>query len=168
MLITTQNLTKKYGNKIAVNQLDLAIPQGALVAYLGTNGAGKSTTINMLVGLLKPTGGIISYAKDLKIGVVFQNSVLDDHLTVSVMVISGLIGVATFIFQTDLNYFVALIVHFIITVLLVAVMIVVNHWGITLQSLWLIVVAYVIIWIVLRFQQESDVREINAKLNKRK
>lgn len=83
MLITTQNLTKKYGNKIAVNQLDLAIPQGALVAYLGTNGAGKSTTINMLVGLLKPTGGIISYAKDLKIGVVFQNSVLDDHLTVS-------------------------------------------------------------------------------------
>ncbi|MCH3911646.1 MAG: ABC transporter ATP-binding protein [Limosilactobacillus oris] len=83
MLITTQNLTKKYGNKIAVNQLDLAIPQGALVAYLGTNGAGKSTTINMLVGPLKPTGGIISYAKDLKIGVVFQNSVLDDHLTVS-------------------------------------------------------------------------------------
>ena len=83
MLITTQNLTKKYGSKIAVNQLDLAIPQGALVAYLGTNGAGKSTTINMLVGLLKPTGGIISDAKDLKIGVVFQNSVLDDHLTVS-------------------------------------------------------------------------------------
>ena len=83
MLITTQNLTKKYGNKIAVNQLDLAIPQGALVAYLGTNGAGKSTTINMLVGLLKPTGGIISYSKGLKIGVVFQNSVLDDNLTIS-------------------------------------------------------------------------------------
>ena len=83
MLVTTPNLTKKYGSKIAANQLDLAIPQGALVAYLGTNGAGKSTTINMLVGLLKPTGGIISYAKDLKIGVVFQNSVLDDHLTVS-------------------------------------------------------------------------------------
>ena len=88
--------------------------------------------------------------------------------TISVMVISGLIGVATFIFQTDLNYFVALIVHFIITVLLVAIMIVVNHWGITLQSLWLIVIAYVVIWIVLRLQQERDVREINAKLNKRK
>ncbi|MCD7124812.1 DUF3021 domain-containing protein [Limosilactobacillus caviae] len=88
--------------------------------------------------------------------------------TISVMVISGIIGVATFIFQTDLNYFGALIVHFIITVLLVAVMIVVNHWGITLQSLWLIVIAYVVIWIVLRLQQERDVREINAKLNKRK
>ncbi|MBC8743750.1 ABC transporter ATP-binding protein [Lactobacillus sp. Marseille-P7033] len=83
MLITTQNLTKKYGNKIAVDQLNLAIPQGVLVAYLGTNGAGKSTTINMLVGLLKPTGGIISYSKGLKIGVVFQNNVLDDNLTVS-------------------------------------------------------------------------------------
>lgn len=82
MLITTKNLSKKYGNKLAVDNLDLAIPQGALVAYLGTNGAGKSTTINMLIGLLKPTSGAISYAKGLKVGVVFQNGVLDDNLTV--------------------------------------------------------------------------------------
>lgn len=88
--------------------------------------------------------------------------------TISVMLISGLIGVATFIFQTDLNYFVALVLHFIITVLLVLIMIMVNHWGINWQSLWLIVIAYVFIWIVLRLQQERDVREINAKLNKRK
>lgn len=88
--------------------------------------------------------------------------------TISVMLISGLIGVATFIFQTDLNYFVALIVHFIITVLLVLIMIIVNHWGINWQSLWLIVIAYVVIWIVLRLQQERDVREINERLSKRK
>ena len=82
MLIETQGLTKKFGNKIAVNKADIQIKQGQLVAYLGTNGAGKSTTINMLTGLLKPTSGIISKASNLKIGVVFQNSVLDNVLTV--------------------------------------------------------------------------------------
>ena len=82
MLIEAQGLTKKFGNKIAVNKADIQIKQGQLVAYLGTNGAGKSTTINMLTGLLKPTSGIISKASNLKIGVVFQNSVLDNVLTV--------------------------------------------------------------------------------------
>ncbi|WP_419513524.1 ABC transporter ATP-binding protein [Lactobacillus kimbladii] len=82
MLIETQGLTKKFGNKIAVNKADIQIKKGQLVAYLGTNGAGKSTTINMLTGLLKPTSGIISKASNLKIGVVFQNSVLDNVLTV--------------------------------------------------------------------------------------
>ena len=82
MLIETQELTKKFGDKIAVNKADIQIRRGQLVAYLGTNGAGKSTTINMLTGLLKPTSGIISKASNLKIGVVFQNSVLDNALTV--------------------------------------------------------------------------------------
>ena len=82
MLIETFNLTKKYGKKLALNKVNLKINRGQLVAYLGTNGAGKSTTINILIGLLKPTSGTITYAKDLKIWVVFQNSVLDDVLTV--------------------------------------------------------------------------------------
>lgn len=82
MLIETFNLTKKYGKKLALNKVNLKINRGQLVAYLGTNGAGKSTTINILIGLLKPTSGTITYAKDLKIGIVFQNSVLDDVLTV--------------------------------------------------------------------------------------
>ena len=82
MLIETQELTKKFGDKIAVNKADIQIKRGQLVAYLGTNGAGKSTTINMLTGVLKPTSGIISKASNLKIGVVFQNSVLDNALTV--------------------------------------------------------------------------------------
>ena len=60
MLIETHELTKRFGNKIAVNKADIQIKRGQLVAYLGTNGAGKSTTINMLTGLVKLTSGIIS------------------------------------------------------------------------------------------------------------
>lgn len=70
MLIETYNLTKKYGKKLALNKVNLKVDRGQLVAYLGTNGAGKSTTINILTGLLKPTSGTITYAKDLKIGLM--------------------------------------------------------------------------------------------------
>ncbi len=82
MLMKTQNLTKTYGEKTVVNQLNLEIPKGSLVAYLGTNGAGKSTTIKMLTGLLAPTSGKVILASNLKIGIVFQDSVLDEELTV--------------------------------------------------------------------------------------
>lgn len=82
MLIETHNLTKNYGNRPALNGVDLKIGKGQLIAFLGTNGAGKSTTINILTRLLKPTSGTISYAANLKIGVVFQTSVLDDKLSV--------------------------------------------------------------------------------------
>ncbi|TSO26455.1 ABC transporter ATP-binding protein [Lactobacillus sp. LL6] len=82
MLIEVQNLTKKYGEKFALNNVNLKIDEGQLLAYLGTNGAGKSTTINILTGLLTPTTGIIKMKKNLKIGVVFQDSVLDESLTV--------------------------------------------------------------------------------------
>lgn len=82
MLIETYSLTKRYGKKLALNNIDIKIDKGQLVAYLGTNGAGKSTTSNILTGLLKQTSGTITYAPNLKIGVVFQDSVLDDNLTV--------------------------------------------------------------------------------------
>ena len=81
MLIQTQNLTKRYGDKTVVQQLNLSIPQGQLVALLGPNGAGKSTTIKMLTGLLSPSeGSIIFQGQQLsrsdyqrQLGVVFQD-----------------------------------------------------------------------------------------------
>lgn len=62
--------------------MNLEIEEGSFTAILGPNGAGKSTTIKMLMGLLEPTSGIIKYKKGVKLGVVFQGSVLDDLLTV--------------------------------------------------------------------------------------
>ena len=82
MLVQVKNLTKVYGDKVAVNKLDIQIERGSFTAILGPNGAGKSTTIQMLIGLLQPTSGQITYAEHTKLGVVFQNSVLDANLTV--------------------------------------------------------------------------------------
>lgn len=55
--IETQNLTKRYKEKTAVNNLDLTVREGELYGLLGVNGAGKSTTIKMLSTLTQPTGG---------------------------------------------------------------------------------------------------------------
>ncbi len=82
MLVETKNLSKVYGDKVAVNGLDVQIERGSFTAILGPNGAGKSTTIQMLIGLLQPTSGQICYAEKSRLGVVFQNSVLDARLTV--------------------------------------------------------------------------------------
>lgn len=81
-MLETSNLTKVYGNQVAVNNLNVAIEAGSFTALLGPNGAGKSTTIQMLIGLLRPTSGQVRYRKNIKLGVAFQNSVLDDRLTV--------------------------------------------------------------------------------------
>ena len=61
--IETKNLTKKYKDKVAVNNLNLKINEGELFALLGTNGAGKTTTIKMLSGLILPTEGEITINK---------------------------------------------------------------------------------------------------------
>jgi len=58
-MIEIEDLTMRFGDLCAVDQLNLSIPQGQLFAFLGPNGAGKTTTIKMLTGLLKPTSGRI-------------------------------------------------------------------------------------------------------------
>ena len=60
--IQTWNLTRRYGDLIAVDRLDLTVPRGVIFGFLGPNGAGKSTTINVLTGLLPPTAGTATVA----------------------------------------------------------------------------------------------------------
>jgi ABC-2 type transport system ATP-binding protein len=58
-MINITNLSKKYGNYAAVNDLNLQINDGELFGFLGPNGAGKTTTIKMITGILRPTAGEI-------------------------------------------------------------------------------------------------------------
>jgi ABC-2 type transport system ATP-binding protein len=57
LIIKTTNLTKVFGKKTVVNNLALAVPKGSICGFLGSNGAGKSTTIKLLLGLVKPSSG---------------------------------------------------------------------------------------------------------------
>ncbi len=89
--IEVQNLTKKFGDFTAVDNVSFSVPAGELFAFLGPNGAGKSTTIKMLTTLLHPTSGSIAVhghspvtqanAVRQSFGIVFQDPSLDDELT---------------------------------------------------------------------------------------
>ena len=91
-IITIDHLSKQFGEVKAVQDLSFRVREGELFAFLGVNGAGKSTTIHIMCGQLKKDGGkIVIDGADLdggadpvkqKLGVVFQNSVLDGALTV--------------------------------------------------------------------------------------
>lgn len=56
-IIETKGLTKRYGNKAALDDLSITVSKGEILGYLGPNGAGKTTTIRLLLGLIKPTSG---------------------------------------------------------------------------------------------------------------
>lgn len=92
-VIKIENLTKSFGEVHAVNGLSFSVKKGELFAFLGVNGAGKSTTISIICGQLQKDGGKV-YVNGLdaengggekikrSLGVVFQNSALDKTLTV--------------------------------------------------------------------------------------
>ena len=61
-MIQTKQLTKKFGNVLAVDQLDLDVKEGEVFGFLGPNGAGKTTTVRMLTSLIGPTSGTGSVA----------------------------------------------------------------------------------------------------------
>ena len=89
--ISVRNLRKMYGNKAAVDGLNLEVPRGCFFGFLGPNGAGKSTTIRMLTGLVPPASGEIELLgmkmpdQELEIkkrvGLVPDESLLFDRLT---------------------------------------------------------------------------------------
>ena len=58
-VIQVENITKKYGSFVAVNDISFEIDEGEIVGFLGPNGAGKSTTMNMITGFIEPTSGKI-------------------------------------------------------------------------------------------------------------
>jgi len=61
MSLAVQQLTKQFGNHTAVNQLSFTVQKGQVFGLLGRNGAGKSTTIKQILGLVDPTSGTIQW-----------------------------------------------------------------------------------------------------------
>jgi ABC-2 type transport system ATP-binding protein len=89
--ISVKNLTKRFGELTAVDNISFDVPAGSIFAFLGPNGAGKTTTIKMLTTLLHPTSGTLTlngldpvkhpHQVRQSFGIVFQDPSLDDELT---------------------------------------------------------------------------------------
>ena len=90
-MIETSDVTKRYGDFVAVDSVNLKVPRDSVFGVLGPNGAGKTTLISMLCTILRPTSGravvngydVVKNSKDVRasIGIVFQSRALDDMLT---------------------------------------------------------------------------------------
>ena len=88
-MITFSGVSKNYGDKQAVKELDLAFEKGKVTALLGENGAGKTTSISMALGLVKPTEGSVtiggaragSRAARQRVGAMLQSAELPEQLT---------------------------------------------------------------------------------------
>src|SRR3954471_13133892 len=103
-VLEIKNLTKKFGDFIAVDNMSLVIQEGEIFGFLGSNGAGKSTTINMISGLLRNNSGeihilgknIASHSKFAKmnIGIVPQDLAIYEDMTAyeNVRFFAGLYG----------------------------------------------------------------------------
>ncbi len=90
-MIQTENLTRTFDGKVAVDHISFTIPQGQICGYLGPNGAGKTTTVKMLTGMLRPTEGralvagydVVEQSLEMKrkIGYVPESGALYENLT---------------------------------------------------------------------------------------
>jgi len=99
-VLEIQNLTKKFGDFIAVDNMSLSVAEGEIFGFLGANGAGKSTTINMIAGLLRSNDGTIEilgknsrFAK-MNLGMVPQDLAIYEDMTAfeNVKFFAGLYG----------------------------------------------------------------------------
>lgn len=114
--IEVQNLTKKFGDFISVNSISFTVKKGEVFGFLGANGAGKSTTIRMLCGILKPTSGdaivggfsVMNQAEKvkLKIGYMSQKFSLYNDLTVeeNINFFAGVYGIEKNILKERKNW----------------------------------------------------------------
>jgi len=120
-IIDAENLTKKFGNFIAVNNITFEVKQGEIFGFLGANGAGKTTAIKMLCGLLSPTSGkatvagfnVFKETEKIKknIGYMSQRFSLYEDLTVAenIEFYGGVYGLRKNVIKEKTDYFLKLL-----------------------------------------------------------
>lgn len=97
-----------------------------------------------------------------------HNMTVSTTSVITVFIISGLIGELSFVFQTELPYSIALVIHLIGTFILYSVMMLINHWQLDWQTIIIFLIVYIAIWIFIRLVEEQHINRINQQLRKRR
>lgn len=100
IIISLRNISKRWEGKNTLSDINFDVRSGDFIAITGPNGGGKTTLLRILLGLLKPTEGSVTYyrdgkpVKELSIGYLPQKNLIDSHFPISVseVIASGLIG----------------------------------------------------------------------------
>lgn len=100
IIISLRNISKRWEGKTTLSDINFDVRSGDFIAITGPNGGGKTTLLRILLGLLKPTEGSVTYyrdgkpVKELSIGYLPQKNLIDSHFPISVseVIASGLIG----------------------------------------------------------------------------
>lgn len=100
IIISLRNISKRWEGKTTLSDINFDVRSGDFIAITGPNGGGKTTLLRILLGLLKPTKGSVTYyrdgkpVKELSIGYLPQKNLIDSHFPISVseVIASGLIG----------------------------------------------------------------------------
>jgi ABC-type multidrug transport system ATPase subunit len=79
-VVTTEALTKRYGERVAVDRVSMTVRRGEVYGFLGPNGAGKTTTLRMMLGLVRPTAGTASIATD-RVGALIEGPGFHPYLS---------------------------------------------------------------------------------------
>ncbi|WP_144070446.1 DUF3021 family protein, partial [Lactobacillus sp. UMNPBX8] len=86
---------------------------------------------------------------------------------ITVFIISGLIGELSFVFQTELPYSIALVIHLIGTFILYSVMMLINHWPLNWHTIVIFIIVYIAIWLFIRLLEEQHINRINKQIRNR-
>lgn len=95
--------------------------------------------------------------------------IVSETSVITVFIFSGLIGELSFLFQTELSYSVALVIHLIGTFILYSGMMLINHWPLDWRTIIVFIIVYIAIWIFIRLIEEKQINRINQQImNRRK
>lgn len=96
-----------------------------------------------------------------------HNITVSTTSVITVFIISGLIGELSFVFQTELPYSIALVIHLIGTFILYSVMMLINHWPLNWQTIIIFIIVYIAIWFFIRLLEEQHINRINKQVRNR-
>ncbi|MRN07191.1 DUF3021 domain-containing protein [Lactobacillus sp. 0.1XD8-4] len=96
------------------------------------------------------------------------NMIVSETSVITVFIISGLIGELSFLFQTELPYSIALVIHLIGTFTLYSGMMLINHWPLDWRTIIIFIIVYIAIWIFIRLVEEQHINRINQQIKNRR